>query len=691
MNLWSIGKLPILASTVVLLVASISGPPLHGEGRSPGGDATLLLDPSGLADNVNPGEILATLQHGTVALFSFDELKQPDLENRYSADGLRIDLWRTDGTPEGTWPLLPAELSFVYSYGVFRENLYFSVCRPSRPLDPRNGYRCEFPGDAELWRTDGTPEGTRPILPGNDLHPWIYGPGFPVAMVPEMGRVFFEVFDDTDEDELWVTDGTSQGTRMLKRLSDLGLESLAGLEDFGGTLYSLAGKGAGQERRFWVVRSDGTPGGTVAFPAGLGGLPYVVSWEVIGDSWFVFAGTSGRDVDPETGQKYRLRSLWVLDRGDEEFRRLGSLGRGDIFDTVRYPTGRQEEGPLFFDIPEYPSYTPQVWASDATVSGTHPIAHYDHYYGPSPVSTGSLSLEGGLALGAFETPDLGNEPWSAGVDPEKTRLLADLCPGECSSEPAGLAALDGWFYFTAQDLAHGRELWRWQPATQRIELVGDLSPGPTGSNPVLVDQTPDRFYVRALDADHRQHIWQIVAGRDGVQEVGGFNDLRLGAYRLISGRGVYPWKVVGDRSLFWTSDDHDHVELWSRKLPSDVTLPPPGEAIVSDELPGFAVKVRISAASSDPILGHEEEECIPETVCISGAVEGRSEVFVRVVGPKPNGYLWPTIVKFTTSTVDVWIEQLATGIVRHYHLDGASRESSELPGLFDRGGFLPAS
>ena len=195
-----------------------------------------------------------------------------------------------DGTPEGTSQLLPAELSFVYSYGVFRENLYFSVCRPSRPLDPRNGYRCEFPGDAELWRTDGTPEGTRPVLPGNDLHPWIYGPGFPVAMVPEMARVFFEVFDDTDEDELWVTDGTSQGTRMLKRLADFGLESLAGLEDFGGTLYSLAGKGAGQERRFWVVRSDGTPGGTVAFPAGLGGLPYVVSWEVIGDSWFVSQG-----------------------------------------------------------------------------------------------------------------------------------------------------------------------------------------------------------------------------------------------------------------------------------------------------------------------------------------------------------------------------------------------------------------
>ena len=68
---------------------------------------------------------------------------------------------------------------------------------------------------------------------------------------------------------------------------------------------------------------------------------------------------------------------------------------------------------------------------------------------------------------------------------------------------------------------------------------------------------------------------------------------------------------------------------------------------------------------------------------------GRSEVFVRMVGPKPNGYLWPTIVRFTTSTVEVWIEQLSTGALRYYRLAGATPGSSDLTGGFDRMGFMP--
>lgn len=68
---------------------------------------------------------------------------------------------------------------------------------------------------------------------------------------------------------------------------------------------------------------------------------------------------------------------------------------------------------------------------------------------------------------------------------------------------------------------------------------------------------------------------------------------------------------------------------------------------------------------------------------------GRAEVFVRVVGPKPNGRLWPTLVKFTTSTVEVWLRQQRTGEVRYYRLEGASPGVDELPGLFDRVGFAP--
>jgi hypothetical protein len=123
--------------------------------------------------------------------------------------------------------------------------------------------------------------------------------------------------------------------------------------------------------------------------------------------------------------------------------------------------------------------------------------------------------------------------------------------------------------------------------------------------------------------------------------------------------------------------------------PQEPPPPPAGVApLTSAELPGFRFWVQIG---DDPgaVLGTMEPVCIPETLCVSGALPGRSEVFLRVVGPKPNGYLWPTLVKFSTSRVQVWIEQVSTGTVRYYDLAGATPGSSALPGLFDREGFQP--
>lgn len=116
--------------------------------------------------------------------------------------------------------------------------------------------------------------------------------------------------------------------------------------------------------------------------------------------------------------------------------------------------------------------------------------------------------------------------------------------------------------------------------------------------------------------------------------------------------------------------------------------PPAGDWSSSPALPGFELKVGISGAGGS-LLGSPEPACIPETVCVSGAVAGRSEVFLRVVGPKPNGFLWPTLVKFTTSTVEVWLRQIETGTVRYYRLEGARPGFDRLVGLFDRTGFEP--
>jgi hypothetical protein len=117
--------------------------------------------------------------------------------------------------------------------------------------------------------------------------------------------------------------------------------------------------------------------------------------------------------------------------------------------------------------------------------------------------------------------------------------------------------------------------------------------------------------------------------------------------------------------------------------------PPDGPWLETAELPGFRFKVRVTGGGAE-IATRQEADCIPETLCISGAVPGRSELFLRIVGPKPNGFLQPNVVKFSTSQIEVWIDQLATGLINYYLLDGATPGSSDLSGFFDRFGFGPA-
>jgi hypothetical protein len=153
---------------------------------------------------------------------------------------------------------------------------------------------------------------------------------------------------------------------------------------------------------------------------------------------------------------------------------------------------------------------------------------------------------------------------------------------------------------------------------------------------------------------------------------------------FLESRGYYqedggPWTVL--------SRDLPPALLGIRAEVSDVS-PPDGPWLTTPALPRFRFKVRITSGAQQ-IAGVQETDCVPETLCVSGAARGRSEVFVRIIGPRPNGFLWPSIVKFTTSQVEVWIEQTATGRLRYYKLPAQGPADTSLPGLVDREGFQP--
>lgn len=147
--------------------------------------------------------------------------------------------------------------------------------------------------------------------------------------------------------------------------------------------------------------------------------------------------------------------------------------------------------------------------------------------------------------------------------------------------------------------------------------------------------------------------------------------------------------IAFESNADFTGENPDHnFEIFLATCPVLSPPPPPGQYLASDELPGFRFKVRITGGSQ-AVAGSQEPNCPGETLCVSGALPGRSELFLRVIGPRPNGLLWVNLVRFTPSRVEVWAEKLATGEVNYYDLPALERTDDTLTGLIDRDAFQP--
>lgn len=368
----------------------------------------------------------------------------------------------------------------------------------------------------ELWRSDGTRKGTKMVKDINPGKGWsnIYG-------ITAAGRIlYFQADDGVHGAELWRSDGTAKGTRMVKDINPGPGSSNAGqITVVGGTLYLSASDGTPPLGGLW--RSDGTEAGTTLvkrIPNGIGPLINVSGTLYFG----AFDGSHSE--------------LWRSD-GTEAGTRLVKAG---FFGTLEFTDLR---GILYFSVFDTIN-GPALWRSDGTEAGTTLVKAIN----PPPLSSiSSLTVVNNtlyfLASNASAIP---SELWRSDGTEAGTTLV--------KRSPRGgffdLVALKDTLYLGAAGA-----LWRSDGTTQGTKMLKG-SPFSNAFSPSFLTPTKKTLYFVAADKKHSEELWQSNGKAKGTRMV---KDLRRGE----GGSNPRNLTAVGKTLFFTAKGGGGHGrELW---------------------------------------------------------------------------------------------------------------------------------
>ncbi|HEX6201303.1 MAG TPA: ELWxxDGT repeat protein, partial [Thermoanaerobaculia bacterium] len=388
---------------------------------------------------------------------------------------------------------------------------------------------------AELWASDGTEAGTRLV---RDLQPGPSG-GFPSELAALGDLLLFEGPGDGTDRWLWVSDGDESGTVPITGAAAQPLDP-SPLARFGDRVY-FGAEGAGGGRTLWV--SDGTDAGTHPFPEE---SPLPAPWgralPVAGDRLFVPAASE----------------LWATAGNAATSEKLADVEAWDL----------APAGPLLFFSGDDGSTGLELWVSDGTPSGTRRVL--DLVPGPEgavlPRAGFGLPLPDGPGVAGVTSPPSaffiaddgahGRELWWSDGTEAGTRLLGDLRPGPLGSEPRYLTVVGSVAHFVADDGVHGAELWRSDGTEAGTFLLADLEPGPGSSVPDSLTAVYGELFFSAWRAEDGRELWRSDGTAAGTVRL---QDLNPGAGSASPGY----FTLSGDRLYFTASDGERGFELWS--------------------------------------------------------------------------------------------------------------------------------
>jgi ELWxxDGT repeat protein len=301
----------------------------------------------------------------------------------------------------------------------------------------------------ELWVTDGTEAGTtmvRDIDPGPSDACYYHGHlSFRASTLQALGnKVYFFASDESHGFELWCSDGTDLGTRLIKDIMPGQISSSVDLVlvKAGNYLYFDANDGK-HGTELW--KSDGTDTGTV----------------MVKD---IFAG-------PQHGNPVYL------------------FADNDI---VYFAANDNIHG-----------YG--LWKSNGTEDGTVFIKNVAPT-GDAGDSIPYVKFKGEIYFSGYSL-DNGSELWKTNGTTEGTTLVKDINPGRADALPLHFCVFKDHLIFSATTKTNGKELWQSDGTEQGTALIKDIRTGKDGSDPGAPVVLGDKFYFTASDSAQRAELW----------------------------------------------------------------------------------------------------------------------------------------------------------------------------------------
>jgi ELWxxDGT repeat protein len=387
----------------------------------------------------------------------------------------------------------------------------------------------------ELWKTDGTEEGTVLV---KDIRPGVFGSS-PEQLINVDGTLFFRATDGSSGVELWSSDGTEEGTVMVKNLRPGGLGSYPNQFTIsGGTLFFTANNGV-HGTELW--KSDGTDAGTIMVwdirDGSAGSFPGQLV-DVDGTLYFhANHGTSGVELWKSDGTAAGTMIVKDIRAGSD-----GSI-----------PTELTNvDGTLFF-VANDGTGGIELWKSDGTGLGTEMVK--DILAGSGGSSPSQLMNVGGTLFFRANDDLHGAELWKSDGTEIGTFMVKDILTGTTGSSLRELTDVAGTLYFGTNDGTNGWELWKSDGTEEGTALVKDIVTGATGSNPLELTEISGVLYFRADDEIHGTELWTTDGTEVGTVMV---KDIREGGW------GSYPRHLANiDGTLYFRAFDViAGTELW---------------------------------------------------------------------------------------------------------------------------------